>query len=69
MGLVAFRLFPATICYFLHLLPPTICGIGGIKCKLSPMLRQGAKCAPKSWGHLLGTTLAFSSFGYIKLGL
>jgi hypothetical protein len=61
-------LFP-TICCFLNLFPPTIFGLGGVRCKLSPMLRQAEKRAPKSWGHLLGTTFTFSGFGYIELGL
>jgi hypothetical protein len=55
------------ICCFINL--PTIFGLGGVRCYLSPMRRPAEKRAPQSWGHLLGTALTFSGFVYIKLGL
>jgi hypothetical protein len=55
------------ICCFINL--PTIFGLGGVRCYLSPMGRPAEKRAPQSWGHLLGTALTFSGFVYIKLGL
>jgi hypothetical protein len=57
------KLFPPTICCFLILFPSPICGLGSVRCQLSPMRGQAEKGAPKSWGHLLGTTLTFSGFG------